>query len=65
MVGIDALAEAATFIIRRTLIEILQRGFRERFKDRRSREDFWLYEYGLDGKQSRKRLKAMHYAFRA
>jgi hypothetical protein len=60
VVGIDALAEAATFIIRKTITKILRLGFRARFKDRNAREDFWLYEYGLNGKQSRKRLKEMY-----
>jgi hypothetical protein len=60
VVGLDALAEAATFVIRKTLTEILRHGFRERFKDRNARENFWLYEYGLNGKQSKKRLKEMH-----
>jgi|HubBroStandDraft_2_1064218.scaffolds.fasta_scaffold03399_7 hypothetical protein len=60
VVGLDALAEAATFVIRKTVTEILRRGFRERFKDRDARENFWLYEYGLNGKQSKKRLKEMH-----
>lgn len=56
---IDILAEAATFIIRRIVIEILRQGFREKFKDRDTREDFWLIEYGLDRKQSKKRLREM------
>lgn len=56
---IDVLAEAATFIIRKTVIEILRRGFRERFKDRNTRDEFWLREYGLNGKQSKKRLKEL------
>lgn len=60
VVGIDALAEAATFIIRKTVIEILQRGLRDKFKDRDTRESFWLYQYGLDKKQSRKRLREMN-----
>lgn len=59
VVGIDALAEAATFVIRKTVTEILRRGFRERFKDRDARENFWLYEYGLDRRQSKKRLRQM------
>lgn len=59
VVGIDALAEAATFIIRKTVVEILKRGWREKFKDRDTRDDFWLYEYGLDKKQSKKRLLAL------
>ncbi len=56
---IDILAEAATFIIRKTIIEILLKGFREKFKDRESREEFWLLEYGLNGKQSKKRLREL------
>jgi hypothetical protein len=56
VVGIDALAEAATFVIRKTVTEILRRGLREEFKDRKARENFWLHKYGLNGKQSRKRL---------
>jgi len=59
IVGVDALAEAVTFIIRKTVIAILQNGFRERFKDRDARDDFWLYEYGLDKNQSKKRLRDM------
>jgi hypothetical protein len=58
-VGIDALAEAATFIVRKTVIEILQKGLRDKFKDRDTRESFWLYAYGLDSKQSKKRLREM------
>ncbi len=60
VVGVDALAEAATFIIRKTVIAILQHGFREKFKDRDARDDFWLYEFGLDKKQSKKRLRDMN-----
>lgn len=56
---IDVLAEAATFIIRKTVIGILQQGLREKFKDRDAQESFWLYEYGLDKKQSKKRLNEM------
>jgi len=53
---LDVLAEAVTFIIRKTVTEILCRGFREKFKDRSTREEFWLLEYGLNNKQSKKRL---------
>src|SRR5262249_22606998 len=35
-VGIDALAEAASFVIRKSAITILQRGWREKFKDKKS-----------------------------
>jgi hypothetical protein len=59
-IGIDALAEAATFIIRKTVIRILKRGLRDRFWDRDTREKFWLYEYGLDKHQSKKRLRQMN-----
>jgi len=59
VVGLVALAEAATFIIRKTVIEILKRGWRDKFKDRDCRADFWLYEYGLDRKQSKKRLREL------
>jgi hypothetical protein len=57
--GVDVLAEAATFVIRKTVIEILRCGCREEFKNRQGREDFWLYKYGLNGKQSTARLKDM------
>jgi uncharacterized protein YegJ (DUF2314 family) len=57
---VDALAEAATFIIRKTVTEMLRLGVRARFKDRDAREHFWLYEYGLNGKQGRKRLREMY-----
>lgn len=56
--GIDALGEAATFIIRKTVIEILKNGWRSEFKDVKAREQFWLHKFGLDKKQSRKRLDA-------
>jgi hypothetical protein len=59
VVGVDALAEAVTFIIRKTVIAILQYGFREKFKDRDARDDFWVYEYGLDKKRSKKKLQAL------
>jgi hypothetical protein len=65
VVGIDALAEAATFIIRKTVIEVLKHGWRDRFKDRSAREDFWLYEYGLDKKQSRKKLRELEDSLKA
>lgn len=58
-IGVDALAEAATFIVRKTVIEILRLGLRDKFKDRRTREEFWLYEFGLDRRQSKKRLREM------
>lgn len=57
-VAVDTLAEAATFVIRKTIIRILLSGWRENFADRAAREDFWLHEYGLDNKQSKKRLAA-------
>jgi hypothetical protein len=56
---IDVLAEAATYIIRKTVIEILRRGLRDRLKDRNTRDEFWLLEYGLNGKQSKKRLRGL------
>jgi hypothetical protein len=59
-VGVDALAEAATFIIRKTVAQILERRLRDKFRDRDTREDFWLYEYGLDKHQSKKRLRQMN-----
>lgn len=63
--GLDALAEAATFIIRKTVIEVLKRGWRDKFKDRAAREDFWLYQYGLDKKQGRKRLRELEESLKA
>jgi hypothetical protein len=65
VVGLEALAEAATFVIRKTLIEILKRGWRDKFRDRDSRDDFWLYEYGLDRKQSKKRLRELEDSLKA
>ncbi len=65
VVGLDALAEAATFIIRKTIIEVLKSGWRDKFKDRAAREIFWLYEYGLDKKQSRKRLRELEESLKA
>ena len=58
-IKLDALAEAATFIVRKTVVDILRRGWRDNFKDRDTREDFWLYQFGLDKKQSKKRLRDM------
>jgi len=56
---LDVLAEASTFIIRKSMIEILQRGLRDRFLDRQTREQFWLHEFGLNAKQSKKRLREL------
>jgi hypothetical protein len=56
---LDVLAEGATFIIRKTIIEILRRGISKDFKDRDTREKFWLYQYGLDNRQSSKRLNEL------
>ena len=57
---VEVLAEAATFIIRKTLIGIVQAGYQDRFKDREARENFWLHEYGLNGKQSKKHLADLY-----
>lgn len=57
--SLETLAEAATFIVRKTVIEILKRKWRDEFKDRDAREHFWLYQYGLDKHQSKKRLREM------
>jgi hypothetical protein len=54
---LDVLAEAATLIIRKTVVEVLRRGWREKFKDTETRDSFWLLEYGLDKQQSKKRLR--------
>jgi len=59
VVGIDALAEAATFIIRKTIIEVLQRGWKDEFKDRDARENFWLMKFALPKKQGTRRLKEL------
>lgn len=56
----DVLAEAATFVIRKTVIEILRRGWRNKFKGPRAREDFWLCEYGMNKKQSHRQLEEMN-----
>jgi hypothetical protein len=54
---LDVLAEAATLIIRKTVVEVLRRGWRHKFKDPQTRDNFWLLEYGLDKHQSKKRLR--------
>ena len=54
--GVNVFSEALTFIIRKTIVTILASGHREKFKNRETREKFWLYEYGLNKKQSKKRL---------
>jgi hypothetical protein len=56
VVSLVALAEAATFIIRKTIIEVLRRGWRDEFKDRDRRDRFWLLKFGLDKHQSKKRM---------
>jgi hypothetical protein len=53
------LAEAATFIIRKTVVEILRRGWRDMFKDRAARENFWLMKYALPKNQGTRRLKEL------
>jgi len=40
VVWLEVLAEAVTFIIRKTLVEILKQGWRDEFKDRDARERF-------------------------
>lgn len=59
VVGIDALAEAATFIIRKTVIEILKRGWRDEFKNREAREHFWMMKFALPKNQGTKRLREL------
>ena len=58
-IGVDVLAEAATFVVRKTVIEILRRGWREEFKDRAARENFWLMKFALPKSQCKKRMKAL------
>ena len=58
-IGLDVLAEAATFIIRKTVIEILRRGWREEFKDRAARENFWLMNFSLPKGQCKKRMREL------
>jgi hypothetical protein len=58
-IGLDVLAEAATFIIRKTVIEILRRGWREEFKDRAGRENFWLTKFALPKGQCKKRMREL------
>jgi hypothetical protein len=58
-IGLDVLAEAATFIIRKTVIEIVRRGWREEFKDRAARENFWLMKFALPKGQCKKRMKEL------
>jgi hypothetical protein len=65
VVSLVALAEAATLIIRKTVIEILKRGWRNEFKDRDSRDAFWLYKFGLDKHQSRKRMRELEESLKA
>ena len=60
---LDVLAEAATFIIRKSVVAILSRGICEEFTDREARERFWLNQYGLDNRQSKKRLHALKEAY--
>jgi hypothetical protein len=64
VVGIDALAEAATFIIRKTIMEILQRGWKDDFTNRAAREKFWLKNYALPKNQCAKRLREMDNSLR-
>lgn len=59
VVGLDALAEAATFIIRKTVIEILKRGWRDEFRNRAAREKFWMMKYALPKNQGTKRLREL------
>lgn len=58
-IGLDVLAEAATFVIRKTVIEILRRGWREEFKDRAARENFWLMNFALPKGQCKKQMREL------
>jgi hypothetical protein len=58
-IGLDVLAEAATFVIRKTVIEILRRGWREEFRDRTARENFWLMKFALPKGQCKRRMKEL------
>jgi hypothetical protein len=53
------LAEAVTFIIRKTVVEILKRGWRDEFKDRDARERFWMMKYALPKNQGARRLREL------
>jgi hypothetical protein len=57
--GLVALAEAATFIIRKTVIEVLKRGWRGEFKNRAARDNFWLMKFALPKNQCAKRLREL------
>ena len=59
---IQILAEAATFIIRKTITDILLRGWKDEFKSGNTRGKFWLNEYGLNKRQSQERHKQMEEA---
>ena len=59
VIGLDVLAEAATFIIRKTIVEIVKRGWRDEFKDRAARENFWLMNFALPRSQCKKRLREL------
>jgi len=59
VVWLEVLAEAVTFIIRRTVVEILKRGWRDEFKDRDARERFWMMKYALPKNQGARRLREL------
>jgi hypothetical protein len=65
VVWIDVLAEAVTLIIRKTVIEILRRGWRDEFKDRDTREHFWMMKYALPKNQGTRRLRELKESLKA
>jgi hypothetical protein len=58
-VFLDVLAETATFVIRKTVVDVLANGLANELKTAKDREDFWLLVHGLDKHQSKKRLRQM------
>ena len=65
VVWLEVLAEAVTFIIRKTVIEILKRGWRDEFKDRATREHFWMMKYALPKNQGTRRLRELKESLKA
>ena len=65
VVGLQVLAEAATFMIRKTVIEILKRGWRDKFKDQDAREHSGVMKYALPKNQGRRRLRELKESLKA
>jgi hypothetical protein len=56
---VEILAEAASFIIRKTLVHIFSQKLSTHYVDIDAREEYWLNKFGINRHQAEKKLKEL------